>query len=48
MGFTKLKVQAKVKSGRGAADAMAVVEAVMESWDDLQAAIEKLSAEDKT
>ena len=47
MGFSKLKVSAKVKSGRGSADATAVVEAMMESWDDLQEAIGKLSAEEK-
>ena len=48
MGFTKLKVQAKVKSGRGSADATAVVEAMMDAWDDLQTAIGKLTPEQKT
>ena len=47
MGFTKLKVSAKVKSGRGSADATAVVEAMMDAWEDLQEAINKLSEEEK-
>merc|ERR1712032_703401 len=47
MGFSKLKVSAKVKSGRGSADATAVVEAMMDAWDDLQEAIGKLNEEEK-
>ena len=46
MGLTKLKVNAKVKSGRGSADAAAVVEALTEVWDDVQTALGKLSAEE--
>ena len=45
MGLTKLKVAAKVKSGRGSADATAVVDALTEVWDDVQAALGELSEE---
>ena len=46
MGLTKLKVNAKVKSGRGSADAAAVVDALTEVWDDVQAALGKLGEEE--
>ena len=36
MGLTKLRVSAKVKSGRGSDDAAAVVDAMKDSWEDLQ------------
>ena len=44
----KLKVKAKSKSGRGEVNASAVVDAMRESWSDLQEAIGKLdtSAQD--
>ena len=45
MGLTKLKVAAKVKSGRGSADATAVVDALTEVWDDVQAALGELDEE---
>ena len=43
MGLTKLKVNAKVKSGRGSADAAAVVDALTEVWGEVQTALSKLS-----
>ena len=45
MGLTKLKVNAKVKSGRGSQDATAVVEALMNVWDDMQEALNGLEGE---
>ena len=46
MGLTKLKVNAKVKSGRGSADAAAVVDAMTEVWDDIQTSLAKLTPEE--
>ena len=39
MGFGKLKVKAKAKSGRGSVDAAAVIDAVKNTWGGLQEAI---------
>ena len=46
MGLTKLKVNAKVKSGRGSADAAAVVDALTEVWEDVQTALNKLTQDE--
>ena len=46
MAFGKLKVKAKVKSGRGSVDAAAVIDAVTNTWDDLQKAIGTMSNEE--
>ena len=39
MPFGKLKVKAKVKTGRGSVDSAAVIDAVKNTWGDLQKAI---------
>ncbi len=47
MGFGALKVKAKAKSGRGSLDASAICDAVKDSWDDLQAAINGMTDDQK-
>ena len=47
MGFGKLKVKAKAKSGRGSVDAAAVIDAVMNTWADLQKAITAMDPSDQ-
>ena len=47
MPFGKLKVKAKAKSGRGSVDAAACIDAVKNTWGDLQAAIATMSENEK-
>ena len=47
MAFGKLKVKARCKKGRGAVDAAAVIDAVMNTWGNLQEAINAMGAEDQ-
>ena len=46
MAFGKLKVKARPAKGRGSVDAVAVIDAVINTWDDLQAAISSLSKDE--
>ena len=41
MGFGKLKVKAKAKNGRGSLDAQLIEEALSDSWDTLQEALQE-------
>ena len=47
MGFTKLKVKAKINTGRGTIDAMVVMNALKDYWTQLQAAIEALPQDEQ-
>ena len=47
MPFGKLKVKAKAKSGRGSVDAAACIDAVKNTWEDLQSAIKTMSEDEK-
>ena len=47
MAFGKLKVKARCKKGRGCVDSTAVIDAMLNCWDDLQDAIGALGAEEQ-
>ena len=47
MAFGKLKVKARCKKGRGCVDSTAVIDAMLNCWDDLQQAIGALAAEEQ-
>ena len=47
MAFGKLKVKARCKKGRGSVDASAVIDAVMNTWGDLQEAIAGMDKPDQ-
>ena len=47
MAFGKLKVKARCKAGRGSIDAVAVIDAVVNTWGDLRNAIDELKPEEK-
>ena len=47
MGLTKLKVKCKVKKSRGMVDAMHIMLALKEHWNDLKEALENLSKEEQ-
>ena len=44
MGFGSLKVKAKAKNGRGSMDAQLIEDALVDSWDTLQDALEEQDA----
>ena len=46
--FSKLKVSAKQKAGRGTKDAEAVMDALKDCWDDLSTKIQEMSEAEKT
>ena len=41
--FGKVKIRTRVRTGRGSADADAIVEAMIENWDNMQAALNALT-----
>ena len=47
MGLTKLKVKARIHTGRGTIDAVVVMNALKDYWGELQAAIESLPSEEQ-
>ena len=47
MGFGKMKVRTKIRSGRGSADAEATVEALAENWKAMEDAIASLTQAEK-
>ena len=47
MAFGRLRVKARCKPGRGSVDASAVIDAMINTWDDLREAIDGLEDAEK-
>ena len=47
MGFGRIKIKTRVRTGRGSADADAIIEAVIGNWSNMQQAIDTLTQEEK-